>query len=378
MNGENLPVPLKFKTPLTIDNIVLEGAQEKIVITSAGLSWDDMGLTLSGTIKPGADNRLQVDLDAAADHVDVEKIMENFGDATTSHDTTAPPFPMPITGAVRFKTGDLKYKTLTIKPLQADIGLQDKTIDITLRDAGLCSIPISGTIRMSSQGIAYHLNAEAGDKQVKSTLNCFTDRHFKADGRYDVKGSFEGYGSVKELLNKTSGQIDLSISDGHIYHDIIALNVIKFLNISRVISDRLSAGQMAEQGLGFKRFETHITLQNGKLQYERLILKANELVLTGIGEIDLIHGKIDFSLLAAPQATVNALLGGVPLVGGILQTMTTIPLRVTGTIDDVHVLPLGPSAVGYKLKELTHQTLGVPMRLVHLDAFRKGTNRGEK
>lgn len=335
------------------------------------LTVNDTLLTLSGVVRPVTAGPLQVSLDVTADRVDVDQIMKTFGIDSTPQYSTVPALPLPITGVIRFKTPTLLYKTLKIEPLQADFRFHDETVDITLRDAGLCRIPLSGSIAITPQDIAFHLIPDARNQPLNRTLNCFADRRFKADGAYDAAGSFRGRGPLEELLGETSGHMDLSIADGHIYHDIVLLNVIKFLNITEVISDRVTARQMEERGLGFKRFESHITLQDGKLQYGKLILQADELVLTGIGEIDLFKKDIDFTLLAAPQTTVNALLGEVPLLGGILQTITAIPLRITGTIDDVHVLPLTPSAVGYELRELTKQTLGVSMKLVHMNEFRK-------
>jgi hypothetical protein len=78
------------------------------------------------------------------------------------------------------------------------------------------------------------------------------------------------------------------------------------------------------------------------------------------------------------QKTVSTLLGDIPLVGDALQTFTTIPLTLKGTIDDVHVLPLAPSAIGYELREVTKQTLGIPLHLVHLDDLLDKVGRDKK
>ena len=380
LNGENLSVPLNMKTPLTIHTIVLKGVPEKIELTSADLSWSDMRLTLSGNIMSSSSEALQVDLDIETGTVDVEKIMARLGDQNKSQDQepAATFFPLPIQGNIRFNPKQLKTRKLTIQPLQADIRLQKNSADITLIEAGLCGIPISGTFELSPQSITFHLKPEARAQQFNTVLDCFVGQEFKADGTFDVEGTIEGHGTVQDLLKSSSGQVDLSISDGHIYHDIILLNVVKFLSPYEIIVEGVTAGNMKEKGLGFKRFETQVTLQNGKLRYEKFTLDSNLMTITGAGEIDVLQNQIDFTLLVTPQKAVNTILGHIPLIGGIFQTIASIPLSVGGTFDSVHVLPLAPSADAYELKEIMEQIVGVPIHLVHIDEYHQSANNGKE
>jgi len=380
LDGENLYVPLRQKAPLRIHKIVVKGEPETIEIKSADLTWSDTGLTLAGSIKPSSSEAMVVDLDIETDRVDVERMMDDLGGKSKSLDekSAATSLPLPIKGDIRFKTKQLKTKSLTIQPLHADTRFQENSADITLKETGLCSIPISGTIRYSHQNIAFNLKSEAKSQQLNTTLNCFLDRHFKADGTFDMEGALEGHGTTRDLFRTSSGHLKVAISYGHIYHDIILLNVVKFLNITEVLTDRITVDQMSEKGLGVKRFEMQVTLQNEKLEYEKFMLDSDEMMLTGTGEFDIRQKQIKFTLLVAPQKTANTILGHIPLIGGTLQTIATIPLSVRGTIDDVHVFPLGPSAVGDQLEEIMQQTLGVPMKLVHIDEFHELVNSDEK
>jgi len=371
LNGKNLYVPMRIQAPLRIHKIVVKGEAETIEIKSADLTWSDTGLTLTGSIKPGAPEAVVVDLDMDVDSVDVEKIMDDLRVKNKSPDDKSGStfLPLLIKGDIRLKIKQLKTTTLTIQPLHADINFQGNSADITLKETDLCSVPFSGTIAISHQSVAFNLRSEVKAQQLNATLNCFLDRHFKADGTFDMEGSLEGHGATGDLLKTSSGQVKISISNGHIYHDIIMLNVVKFLNISKVLVDRVTADKMLEKGLVFNRFETLVTLQNGKLECEKFILDSDEMMITGRGEMDLLQKQIKFTLLVAPQKTASTILRDIPLIGSVLQTVATIPLSVGGTIDDVHVLPLGPSAVDYQLKEIMRQTFNTPLKLVHLDDF---------
>ena len=161
------------------------------------------------------------------------------------------------------------------------------------------------------------------------------------------------------------------------YRDIVLLNVLKFLNTAQVLSGRIALGKMREEGIGFDRFESHVKLHRAKLEYESFTFDGDEIKLSGIGEIDLIDKGVDFTVLVTTQKMASSILGHVPLVGSVLQTMITIPLSVKGSFDHIHVLPLAPSAVGHELKEITMQTLGIPLKLVHFHDIHDETKSGE-
>ncbi len=380
LDGENLHLPQKLKAPLIINKITVRGEPDAIGISSAELTWSDMAMTLIGSIKPGSSETMLVDLALQADSIDVEKIMDSLGGYNKSlgEKSTATPFPLPITGNIHCKTKQLKTKSLTVQPLHADIMLHEDAAEITLKETSLCGIPISGTIRYSPQDIAFNLKSEAKAQPLNTTLNCFSDQHFKADGTFDLDGVLNGHGTIKDLFKTASGHFVVTISNGHIYRDIILLNVMKFLNIAEILTDRVTAKQMLEKGLGFRRFEMQATLKNESLEFEKIILDSDEMILSGAGEFDIRQRQIKSTLLVSAQATANTIMGRIPLIGGVLKTIDTIPLSLQGAIDDVHVIPLEPSAIGYELQEIMRGTLGVPMKLVHIDDFHRSANNEKK
>ncbi len=375
LDGENLHVPLNAGTPLTVNTIAVQGAPKTITLKSADLFWSDMELTLSGTITPGSAEFLQIDLDAVADSVDVEKILGHFGNRDESQDQESAirSLPLPVKGDIRFKARELKTKAFSIQPLQADIRLQDNTADITLKEAGLCGIQTFGTIRILPQSFEFLLRPEAQGLQLNTAVHCFADKYVKIDGEVDMEGVLEGVlegrGTLKELFKASSGNVNLRMSDGQVYNDIILLEIVKFFNVSELLKDRKTSDEIKREGFGFKRFETQFTLKEGKLQYEKIMLDGYTLMLTGTGVTDILRKEVDFTVLVAPHKTTNTILSHIPLIGGILQTISTIPLSVKGPFGNIRVLPLAPSAVGYELKEIMKQIFGLPIKLVHIDNF---------
>jgi hypothetical protein len=63
-------------------------------------------------------------------------------------------------------------------------------------------------------------------------------------------------------------------------------------------------------------------------------------------------------VLVAPLVTLDRIFEHIPLFGGILEALHTIPLGAKGTLDNIHIYPLAPSAVAYELAE----TIKKPLR----------------
>jgi hypothetical protein len=273
---------------------------------------------------------------------------------------------LPVQGNIRFKTERLKFKKLTVQPLHADIRLQNDLADITLTETRICGISTPGTVKVSPQILQFDLKPVAQDRELNFALNCLANKTFKADGKYSLAGSFQGSGKAQDLLKTSSGRLELTVSDGHIYRDIVVMNVLKFLNVTQVLTGRVTARQMMEKGFGFEFFQVQARLKGGRLLQEKFTLYGDEMTITGAGEIDLLNEHIDYTLLVAPQKTLDNILRHIPLIGGILHTIDTIPLSLKGTYDHIYVLPLASSAVAFELMEVMKETLGITIKLLHI------------
>lgn len=380
LNGHDLLVPLKSESPLKINRLAIKGDRQSILIKSADLSWSDMRLNMSGSVASRAPKHLWLDLDVDADSVDADHLMQTLKDKDEHQDqaSTAKSPSLPVQGNIRFKTDRLKIKKLIVQPLRADISLQNDLAVITLTDTRICGISTPGTVKVSPQSLQFELKSDIQEQDLDSTLKCLVNETFKADGKYSLEGSFQGRGKAQDLLKTSTGHFELTVTDGHIYRDIVLMNVLKFFNFTQILTDQVPAKQMMEKGFGFKLFQVQARLQDGKILHEKFILNGNEMTITGTGEIDLLNEHLDYLLLVAPQKTIDSIMRHIPLVGSILHTIDTIPLSLKGTYDDVHVFPLAPSAIGYELVETMKETLGLPIKLTHIGGLNESGGSGEE
>ena len=153
--------------------------------------------------------------------------------------------------------------------------------------------------------------------------------------------------------------------DGRIYHDVILLEVFKFLNPLEVLTGQANLKEMRKKGFGYHSFGVKAKLQGGKLRLEEAVLHGQPMTVTSAGEHDLQTGRFDLTLLVGTLVTLDRIFEHIPLIGGILDTLDTIPLSAKGTLDNIHIYPLAPSAIAFELVEMMKKTVERPINLIH-------------
>ena len=94
-------------------------------------------------------------------------------------------------------------------------------------------------------------------------------------------------------------------------------------------------------------------------------LQIEAALATVQGKLDIISQKIDFNIIIAPLRIVDRIFGIVPIVGGILQTILTVPVKIEGELKDPEITLLDPSVVGSELSNIVQDTFQNPIKLVY-------------
>ena len=195
LNGHDLLVPLNSKTPLRVNALALKGDRHTILLKSADLSWSGMRLNMSGRVEPRSYKHLWLDLDINADSVDVDHLIQTLKGQNDHPDqkSAAGSPSLPAQGNIRFKTERLKISKVTVQPLQADISLQNDVAAITLKEARVCGIATSGTLKVSLPNLQFDLKPAARDQELNTTLNCL------ANETLSIAISFSGFASCSNF-----------------------------------------------------------------------------------------------------------------------------------------------------------------------------------
>ncbi len=366
LKGKEIIYPWKPDTLLKINNVAVTATTHKINLQSADLAFSGNRLHAAGNMTRSAQSVL-VDMDITADTVDLNHLIQALKNSSETNGGGKPPKSqsIPVQGNIRFKIERFNIGKFTWNPLHADISLNNDTAEVSLKKALLCGISTLGTLNVTPPNIEFDLEAVAQDQKLNPAKTCLVGETFKADGTYNLKGRFQGRGKAEDLIKTATGQVEFTAKDGHIYHDVILIEVLKFLNPLDVFEGRANLKDMGKKGFGYHSFGVKAKLQDGKLSYEEAVLHGRPMTVTAAGVHDLQNGRFDLTLLVAPLVTLDRIFEHIPLIGGILDTLDTIPLSVKGSLDNIHTYPLAPSAVAYELAEMMKKTVERPINLIH-------------
>ena len=366
LKGKEIIYPWKPDSPLKISDFAATATTHKINLQSADLTFSGSRLHAAGNMKRSA-RKVVVDMDISADTIDLNPLIQALKDSSEKeHGEKTPKIQaFPVQGNIRLKTERFNIGKFSWNPLHADISLNNDTADVTLKKAILCGISTPGTLKVSGSNIEFDLEAVAQDQKLNPAKTCLVGKTFKADGTYDLKGRFQGHGKAEDLLKTATGQVAFTAKDGRIYYDAILIEVLKFLNPLEVFEGRVNAEDMKQKGFGYHSFGVKAKLEDGKLRYDEAVLHGQPMTVTAAGEHDLQNGRFDLTLLVAPLVTLDRIFEHIPLIGGILEALDTIPLSAKGTLDNIQIYPLAPSAIGYDLAEMMKRTVERPINLIH-------------
>jgi hypothetical protein len=105
-------------------------------------------------------------------------------------------------------------------------------------------------------------------------------------------------------------------------------------------------------------------VKDGKLGIRWARLDAASMNLTATGEYDFIADETNLTVLASPLKTIDTIIRKIPVVRYILRgSLISVPVQVTGKIDDPTVFVLSPAAIGSQVLGIFERILKAPIRL---------------
>jgi hypothetical protein len=368
-----LSVPWQFEKPLKIDDIVVNASGNHISVAPGTFGWGDKHFALSGDVNFSAEKLLfTVDLSTESLDLDeVRKTLTKEKEGKRTQDVSDPR----VEGHIRFKTKSLTYERFTWAPFQAEISFIPDRVRVDVTKANLCGISTPGTVIVTSQGLSLNFQPVSKNQDLTSTILCLLAERVRMTGDFDLMGSIQGQGESEKLAQLLRGNVELGAQKGRIYRLNLLSKIFSFVNVTGIVAGRLP--DFRDKGLAYDSVKVKVDLQNGKIVVKEGTLQGPTVGIASSGEIDPKAQKIDFTVLVAPFRTVDYVISKIPLVNHILGgTLISIPVKVTGDLEDPRVRPLSPSAVESDLLGIMERTLGLPFRLIHLFLPKKEEEQG--
>ena len=162
----------------------------------------------------------------------------------------------------------------------------------------------------------------------------------------------------RDLVSGLTGKANILLEKGTIRKSNLIFNVLHFLSLEKIFEER--PADLSREGFYFETIRGHITLNNGVLKTNNIIMKSPVFNAAAKGKVDLSKEWVEFDLGTQPMGTIDSLVTRIPIVGYILtgedKSLLIYYFRVEG--------PLGKPEVRYvPLKNLGNRIIGFFGRL---------------
>jgi hypothetical protein len=234
---------------------------------------------------------------------------------------------------------------------------------VTVTEARMCGIDTPARISFGSQGLNLESRPRASDQAVEPTLRCVLNDANLATGTYGLAGRIAAHGTPAEFGRSAEGELKIHAAGGRIY----GLKVAKqLLNVVSVATGSLgSLGDITKAGLPYDTIDVTGDVRGGTLVLTNAVFHGPFMKTVGEGSIDLVEGTVDITLLVAPLKSVDKVVSWIPVIGGVLGgNLVSIPVKVSGKLNDPKVVPMDPAAVGSSMLRLMTRTLERPVKAV--------------
>ncbi len=343
--------------PVKIHHFAMRADGSRVELETSRFTWRESPVKLTGQVSFAA-RGIDIDLRLKTGEIRAGDLVASLGEWGRQPGEKSSPLSLPPTvrGRMQVDIGRFDYHGLTWRQLQAVLSLGEKGLDIDVTRADLCGISTPGTIHVSPQRvIRLDFRLAAVDRQLADTLPCLARDKIRIEGRYDLRARVSGNAPPAGLVDSLLGNLEYRARDGRFYYDTLLLTVLEYLDAEKLLTEHIL--DVREQGKSFRMMAIRGRLEDDHIVIQEMEMDSELIKLAGQGTIGLLDQRLDFNLLVAVVKTVNRALDKLPLVGGILSDVFSVPIKVKGTLRHPRVRPLAPSAVGAELSGILKKIL---------------------
>lgn len=244
------------------------------------------------------------------------------------------------------RIGFLQVKNLKFSKLNAKLKAANGRLDISPLSANLYEGSMSGSLMVNAQGNGVAVRQNLAGVSINPLLKDLADKDLIA-GKGTVLVDVAGQGATVAALKKSlAGTASLVLRDG-------AIKGINLAQSMRDIKAKLGAQQDVTQvsrgadKTDFSELAASFRIVGGVAHNEDLTMKSPFLRLSGAGDIDIGHNRINY---LAKARLVNTSAGQDGREADQMKGIT-VPVRVTGPLDKMTWKIEFANAIGDLLKE---------------------------
>jgi uncharacterized protein YhdP len=258
------------------------------------------------------------------------------------------PWNLPLRGKIRLEAGGLRYGERLWQPLDATFTFHREQVDIDIARSGLCGIPVSGTIKRSAAGGRLDLQCDSKRQDLDQALNCLWQRKGMVEGTFNLDGWLSAQSRNHLLPEQSHGHLRFQARKGRIFKFNVLAKILAVLNFTEVLRGKLP--DLARDGFAYETIRAYGDIRDGHVQLTQAVIDGSAMKIIAQGDVDLLHGQLDLTVVVAPLKTADALFSNIPLVGRMITgkdgALLSFPFSVKGDIKDPEISGLPPSTVG--------------------------------
>ncbi|MBW8065277.1 MAG: hypothetical protein FVQ04_05270, partial [Nitrospira sp.] len=201
-------------------------------------------------------------------------------------------------------------------------------------------------------------------------------RQHPVRGQLVLNGSIRGHGRNSDGVTRTlSGTLSLRIDKGRILKMSVLSKILGLLNLPALLQGKVD---LVNEGMPFDKITGTISIKNGVLTSENLLVDSPIMKISTAGSYDLASDQLDAIMAVSPFGSYSKLLKSIPLFGklfaGERKSIVTAVFEVKGPLEDPEVtyLPIDSLASGIGglaefAIDVLKNTLTLPAKLMQPD-----------
>ncbi|MBI1815393.1 MAG: AsmA-like C-terminal domain-containing protein [Deltaproteobacteria bacterium] len=346
-------------------HLALTGSAGTIAIDATLVTPVTSHLDVHGSVMPSPRDFV-VDLDVTGDRLDwnqLTPLLPHDGDGESAASRLPVP---PLRGRVRVAADSFTYSGFTWDALRATVTLAASGPTIRISEGKLCGIATPGTIAIAASELSVAFQPAAKGQELDSTVTCLGGQKGALTGRFDLSAKISGRGTLAEvgaLGRALNGHVEFTARNGRVARVGRGAQLLSALSVATGSFGEVAG--LTKEDLPYASIKAIGDLAGGSLVLREAIIDGPTVQMVGQGSINVIDQTLNVTLLVAPLRKIDSVVSQIPVIRNILgDRLVSIPVAVSGSINNPVVTPLSPSAVGRELLSLMERTLSLPFQLV--------------
>jgi len=361
LDGERLIPPVAFERPVIINRFVVSAANRTLTFNPLVIALDATVHTVTGHVTASPDGW---QLTVHSDGLEWEPLRALLASQSTHDHPATHDRPLSaVEAAIHVSTDYFSAGGWTAAPARADIIVKEGITRITVKEAVICGVNVTGRVTIAPDRVGLDFHPEARRQDLRASMACLSGDEKRMTGAFDLAGRLDAAGAGQSLLDKLQGQFAFTATEGRLYQNSLTVRILSYLNLTELL--RGSFPDPGEEGVPYASIVLRGIVRHGLVTLNEAVLISPTIDLAGKGSITLADRTMDVIVLATPFTTVASLVKKIPLLGTILgDSVVSIPIRVSGPIDNPKFTSIPPSAVSDEVIGLMSRTLSLPFTVM--------------